>query len=78
MNLESMMDDEKFDGGLSASTDELEGTEYTGEIEVRLDPELAESVHLLAKQGYLGGTPEAVIEHCIRQFLFEAYVRCHK
>ena len=59
-------------------TDVFEDAEDSVEIEVRLDHVLAESVELLAKQGYLGSTPATVIEHCIRQFLFEAYVRSHK
>lgn len=40
-------------------------------LQVTLDQRMARAVHAMAQQGYLGSTPEQVIEHCLRQHLFE-------
>lgn len=44
------------------------------EIELRLPPALAAFVEREAKRGILGDTPEQVIDHCLRQYLFEQRV----
>ncbi len=41
------------------------------DVEIMLGGNLLKSVKAMAEQGYLGSTPEEVIEHCLRQFMFE-------
>jgi hypothetical protein len=49
----------------------MNNQEEMTDVEITLDGNLLKSVQALAAQGYLGSTPEAVIEHCLRQYMFE-------
>jgi len=55
----------EFDVTIENDIDEFEV------LQVALDPRMAHAVRAMAQQGYLGSTPEQVIEHCLRQHLFE-------
>lgn len=47
-------------------------------VPVRLPKETTELVRALAKQGILGTTPEEVILHILRQYVFEQAQRASK